>query len=434
LAGELAGNAREMSPRGRIYFCFADPVGFSGQKAATEIVINGLIARGWQCVRRPQPVLDRSQGGIWPVVRYAGSLLAAWIRALSLLGARGNWLNVNLGQTRMAFVRDVVPLLLGRLGLGRARVVISLHGSPFMRWANESLDARVFRFLLGQAGVVTVLGERQRARLIALGVPAERVMVLVNTCVLEGAGGSAYAQSAMAGRGPVSRSDSEDGGRRAGEPEGRVLRHDSAEHRTALQPVRLLHLSSLIDTKGYAVFLEALLMLSTRSGPKIEAVVCGKITLSEFAERFHDEGTAEAWIESTLAAINRSERVSARWVRGAVGVAKTRLYEEADIFVLPTRYAVEAQPLVLLEAMAAGCAILTTRAGEIETILDERSAKFLEYVSAESVADAIEVLIGDPNVRHRLATEAGERFRTCYSLERHLDAWENLLTATLSKP
>src|SRR4051812_35626850 len=113
---------------GRIYFCFADPVGFSGQKAATEIVMRGLASRGWRCVRRSQPVLNRGQGGSSAVARYFADLLMAWVRALPMLDSRGSWLNVNLGQTRVAFVRDAVPLLVGRLGLGRERVSISLHG------------------------------------------------------------------------------------------------------------------------------------------------------------------------------------------------------------------------------------------------------------------------------------------------------------------
>jgi glycosyltransferase involved in cell wall biosynthesis len=379
-----------------VYFCFANPAGFSGQKAATEHVMKGLTHRGWLCRSLPQPVLDRTGGGRLAPVRYLLGLVGAWIRSSGLLFARGGWLCVNLGQTRTAFVRDAVPLLLGRAGVGRARVVISLHGSLFMSWPDESLNVRVFRFLLHHAAVITVLGERQRRRLIALGIPDDRVQVVVNSCELEPVSDWAVA----------------------------------AKHRrpTGSDPVwHCLFLSSLIDTKGFPEYLEALQRLAAQPGPRIDAVLCGRVVSTEFSVRFPDPASAEAWIGEQLAEINRSPRVQARWIKGAAGAQKTALFRHADIFVLPTRYAVEAQPLVLLEAMASGCAIITTRAGEIPTILDEQSAVLLAEPSTDALATALQSLLADPAARTRLARAAHARFVQCYQSDRHIDAWEKLL-------
>lgn len=393
--------ATSSAPRGTVWFCFADPAGFSGQKAATELVMGGLAGRGWVCRRLPQPVLDRSRGRAPELLRYALGVIGAWARATRLLAARGGWLWVGLGQTRAAFLRDAVPLLLGRLGLGRARVVISLNGNLFMDWGDLSTEARAFRFLLMNAGVVTVVGERQRARLLALGLPPERVAVVVNSCELEPATDGAVAAKHRADAGPA---------------------------------VRCLHLSSLIDTKGFPEYLEALRRLSALPGPRIEAVLCGRLIPSEFSSRFHDAASAEAWIEGEMQEINRGPRVRVRWIRGAAGAEKAALFREAALFVLPTRYAVEAQPLVLLEAMASGCAIVTTRAGEIPTILDERSAIFLAKVSADTVATALQALVTDAGAGARLAAAAHARFMDRYQLPRHLDAWERLLDPSARLP
>jgi glycosyltransferase involved in cell wall biosynthesis len=390
-------SAATRTARGSVYFCFADPVGFSGQKAATELVIRGLEARGWNCRRLPQPVLERSTGGIGATWRYAATLLASWLRCVRLLFARGAWLCVNLGQTRAAFVRDAVPLLLGRLGLGRRRIIVSLHGSLFMQWREGSLEVRAFCFLLAQAGLITVLGERQRARLLELGLPGERVVVLVNSCELE----------------PIARDA--------------VI----AKHRAGAEPIRCLYLSSLIDTKGFPEYLEALRLVAAQPGPRVDAVLCGRLVTSDFSGRFATVAAAEQWIERELAGINAETRVRVRWVKGAMGADKAELFRTADLFVLPTQYAVEAQPLVLLEAMASGCAIVTTRIGEIATILDERSACFVPEVSAAAVAKALQRLIGGPETRRDLATIAHARFCERYGREQHLDAWERFLT---SKP
>jgi glycosyltransferase involved in cell wall biosynthesis len=383
--------------RGPIYFCYADPPGFSGQKAATELVIKGLAKRGWACHRLPQPVLDRSSGGWFAPVYYLLGVLKSWIRAIRLLGARGGWLCVNLGQTRAAFLRDAIPLLLGRAGLGRAGVIVSLHGSLFMQWADGSWDARVFRSLLNRAGTITVLGEKQRARLLALGIPETRVLVVVNSCDLE----PALAEAVRTKHPPAT------------DPN---------------RPVQCLFLSALYDTKGYPEYLAALHRLSALAGPPIEAVLCGRLAVSEFSSRFHDIPTAEAWIDQQIANINHGARVRVRWVKGAVGADKAALFRTAELFVLPTRYAVEAQPLVLLEAMASGCAIITTRAGEIPTILDDRCAMFLPAASTEALATGLQALVADAAARARLALAAHARFVERYRIERHLDQWETLLT------
>lgn len=375
-----------------VYFSYADPRGFSGQRAATEMIVAGLTSRGWACRRLPLPVRQRgARDGVLEFLRYAVALLWAWARSLRLLFARGARLHVNLGQTRAAFVRDAVPLICGSIGLGRSRVTISLHGSLFMRWPGSSLDARVFAWLLRRAGTVTVLGPRQQARLIQLGIEPDRAVVLSNTCELAPLGADALAAKLAAARS---------------------------------RPVRLLHLGALIDAKGFPEFVEAVAELAGVPGPAFEAVLCGKAAASEFAERFADAAAAEAWIESRVARINADGRVRISWIQGAAGEAKAALFREADVFVLPTRYPVEAQPIVLLEAMASGCAIITTRAGEIEAMVDEAGAVFLPDPTVGTLAGEIARLVADAGAREELARAGWRRFNACYQRERHLDRWE----------
>jgi len=369
------------SRRGPVFFSFADPVGFSGQKAATELVINGLSARGWRCMRLPMPVF-RDSGRPSNILRFGASLFAAWIGSLRMPWTRSGWLLVSLGQTRFSFVRDAVPVLFGWATLGRDRVCILLNGSLFMRWARGSLDARAFLFLLGKAGTVTVPGESQKRRLVELGIPPYRVEVVVNSCDAE-----------------------------VLDPESVRAKHNAAS--CAGSPLRLLFLGSLIDTKGYPEYLEAVRRLAAWGGPTVDAVVCGRIAPSEFSERFKNTKAAESWIEEQIAAINLSPRARARWVKGASGPEKATLFREAHIFVLPTRYPVEAQPVALLEAMASGCAIITTRVGEIPMILDGKSAVMLESASTDAVEEALQTLSLNTDRRLRIGTwTAGRRSST----------------------
>lgn len=380
--------------KSRVYFSYLDPKGFSGQRTATELVIRGLEKRGWQCFRLPQPALDRSHGAKGAKIAYLTGVLIAWIRSMRLLIASGGWFCSNLPQTRAGMLREAVNVLVARAGLGRRRIVISLHGSLFMRWPARSLEARLFSWLLAQVGTVTVLGEKQRERLLRIGVTTEKVRVVVNSCELEPLDSEALTRKVNQG---------------------------------GAAPVHLLHLSSLIDTKGYPEFLEALRDLAYKKGRRIEAVLCGRLLNAEQNERFSTSAEAEVWIEGILTEINQSERVSVRWVKGAMGEEKRRLFHEADIFVLPTHYAVEAQPLVLLEAMASGCAIVTTQIGEIPTILDERCACLLKDSSVADLTRLLDELVNSPGERERIARHAHQRFLERYQIERHLDVWEAIL-------
>ncbi|MDX2111077.1 MAG: glycosyltransferase family 4 protein [Verrucomicrobiota bacterium] len=246
--------------------------------------------------------------------------------------------------------------------------------------------------ILSKAKLITVLGNRQLRKLISIGIQPNNICIVPNTCTVSGIS--------------------------TGEV---ISKHNNSN------PIHILHLSSLIDTKGFPSYLEALLLLSKDSGPRIEATLCGPLTLSPFASRFSSNQMAEQWIIDTLAAINRSSRVKAVWIPGATGTDKWELYKRTHIFVLPTSYKVEAQPIVLLEAMAHGCALVTTRVGEIDAIVSSMEAIFLDSTDATTVASAIDKLTIDEVLRKELAMAGFSRFKKEFTLNSYVNRWELLL-------
>ncbi len=80
-----------------------------------------------------------------------------------------------------------------------------------------------------------------------------------------------------------------------------------------------------------------------------------------------------------------------------VGEDKLRLLSEASVFALPTRYN-EGIPISLIEAMCAGCALLTSKAGGLGSILrDGENGVVLEDPDAESIYRGLERLTSDAN-------------------------------------
>jgi glycosyltransferase involved in cell wall biosynthesis len=99
-------------------------------------------------------------------------------------------------------------------------------------------------------------------------------------------------------------------------------------------------------------------------------------------------------------------------IKGAVGeTQKLDLFRQASIFVLPSYF--ENFPLVVLEAAAAGHAIITTPVGAVPEFFEHGvSALFVEPGNTRQIAQAMVTLIEQPKERMRLGQAAREVFRS----------------------
>jgi hypothetical protein len=289
-------------------------------------------------------------------------------------------------------MRDGIPLLIADLLGSKAGVVVSLHGNLFAEWEGGSLQAQLLRRIGPVASCVTVLGPQQRDHMIRLGIPARKVIWMDNTCDLA----------------PITRTE--------------CLRKHSAGAQEAL---RILYLSNLLESKGYSEFVAAIRRLDLDVA--IEATLCGPLVRSDDDARFESIEEARRWIVSEVAQINEAQGVQLCWIEGAYGAEKEALFRQAHVFVLPTRYPVEAQPLTILEALASGCAVVTTRAGEIASTVSEKTAMFLDDTKPKSIARAIADLAEDAERRTTLAMNGLDLFRERFAYERHIDRWEQIL-------
>lgn len=97
--------------------------------------------------------------------------------------------------------------------------------------------------------------------------------------------------------------------------------------------------------------------------------------------------------------------------QGVWGQKKIEIFRTASIMLLPSY--IENFPLVVLEAAAAGQAIITTPVGAVpEFFKDKQSAHFVEPGNPEQIADTILRLLRDSNVRTNSGAAAREVFET----------------------
>ena len=101
------------------------------------------------------------------------------------------------------------------------------------------------------------------------------------------------------------------------------------------------------------------------------------------------------------------------------GEEKKKYLEEADIFVFPP-IAPEGQPLVILEAMAAGLPVITTNQGAIsETVIDGVNGFIVPPNNPQVIAEKI-ILLCNSNLRARMGQASRDRFIRHYTLDRWL--------------
>ncbi|WP_319370816.1 glycosyltransferase family 4 protein [uncultured Ilyobacter sp.] len=118
------------------------------------------------------------------------------------------------------------------------------------------------------------------------------------------------------------------------------------------EQTNLLYLSNLMKEKGVLDLLNSLEYLDEK----------------KLNYRLNLAGNIEKNLEREVFALieKHKDRVSYLGVLG--GEEKRRLLLNSDIFILPTYYPIEGQPISILEAMINGCAIVTTDQGGIGDI------------------------------------------------------------------
>ena len=288
-----------------------------------------------------------------------------WIELLGLLRRhRPHLVHIPLSQSTVGFLRD--SLLAWPSLLAGSRLVLHLHGGNFRAWYERrgGLLKAYVRWVLRRAARVIVLGDSLQPLFQGLA-PPERIAVVPNGIAWNGA------------------------------PHGPGLAPRRRRH-------RVLYLGTLNGQKGALVLLEAIARLES-DRHDIEFVFAGPWS------NVDDEREAHLQIA-------RHGLQSAVIFTGQVDAgAKRRQLESADLFVFPGLQQ-EGQPLVILEAMAAGLPILYTSRGCIaDTVVNGEAGVEVALGDAADLAQKIARLLDDPQERQRLAATARDRYQAHYT-------------------
>ena len=177
-------------------------------------------------------------------------------------------------------------------------------------------------------------------------------------------------------------------------------------------PLRLLCVSRLVLGKGLTLLFEAMAALDVDT----ELVLVG-------------DGPERARLERRAAELGVRVRFS-----GAVGQDEIRRhYAEADVFCLPSF--AEGVPVVLMEAMAMGLPVVTTRITGIPELVDDGvSGLLVRPARADELASALTELASDPGWRETMGAAARDAVVERYDLNRNAPELAELLSGRSPRP
>jgi len=150
-------------------------------------------------------------------------------------------------------------------------------------------------------------------------------------------------------------------------------------------PTQILSVGRLVPEKGHAVLIEALALLHERGLP-------ARLTLV-------GDGPERARLEAQAQRLQIDRYVT---FAGSVGQDHIRQhYAAADVFCLPSF--AEGVPVVLMEAMATGLPVVSSRIMGIPELIEEnRSGLLTRPGRSDLLASALQRLLVNPHLRERL--------------------------------
>jgi len=306
----------------------------------------------------------------------ATALWSCWRLLWKLVIFRPDVVFLFISQNQWGFFRDAVMIRLAHT-LG-ARIVANLNGAGFRDFYESCplVRQRRMRRTLGKISVVQVLGCNLRPIFDGL-IPEDRIEVTPN-----GISSSQY--------------------------------FEVAEARAKRQPGQtLLYLSALAVSKGLVDLIDAF-ELCAEEFPESRLLVAGSWFRKEDKEQ----------VLERVEKAGLGERIEFLGV--VTGREKLDTFERSDIFLLPTWYSAEGQPVSILEAMASGLPVISCDRGAItEMVVDGKGGFIVMPRQPEEIAQRLRKLFSSPELVAAQGMFNVERVKRRFTLESFIDKVES---------
>lgn len=172
--------------------------------------------------------------------------------------------------------------------------------------------------------------------------------------------------------------------------EGKHARHNKAYDTN--KPFVMFYLSNLIWSKGYFDVLKAVDILVNIDKMNVKCIFAGKFMASIDDERPGISKKED--FDKFILDKNLGDYVE--YYPGLYGDAKDEMFYNSNIFILPTYYINEGQPVSIIEAMAYGCVPLVTNYRHIPMMVNNSNGCYVEPKTPSDIADKVKYLMSHP--------------------------------------
>jgi len=347
------------------------PPPYHGMATATKMLCNSKVKDYFQLeiINTNSSVLKQQ----WRFnLKRIGQILKSWgVFLCKLAKYRPHLVYLTIAQSKVGFLKDSFFVVLAKLF--RRKTVVHFHGGLFELTYQQSnwLLQRLMAYLLDLNDVIIVLTDSLKSLTKGI-IKEEKVWVIPNAV---------------------------DRNLVMSERETAKIFQKLKEQKKRV--FTILYFSNLIMSKGYFDILKAACELKT----------------SDFKFLFvgswpdqKERQEAENFVNNNHIA----EIVS--FIELALGDTKKELFMNSDIFVLPTYYSIEGLPISLLEAMACGLPVITTRYRGIQDVVSEGQNGF--FVPAQdpiAIAEKIKLLSLNPQLRLKIAKNNIEKINSNFT-------------------
>jgi glycosyltransferase involved in cell wall biosynthesis len=345
------------------------PPPYGGMEVMTEALVAGLRAEPRFVMTHINTQASRSlaeKGGKHQLRKSLRGALqtARLLDRIIRFRPRVIYLPLTSSSSFLGFLRDSLLIVPGMLC--HKQIVVHLHNGVYAYTRTAGVKRRLVSAVLKRVSLAIVLGERLRSVFDGM-VPPSRI-----ACIPNGVDDRPFARA-----------------------RARLTATPRADPRKRILFMGLMH-----REKGFHDLIDTIPLV-----PDAEFVFAGEWPSSAEEQQVHR--------------VVRERGVQDRtgFVGVITGEAKYDLFLSADIFVLPSYF--EGQPVVVLEALAAGLPIVCTDCGALNSAVKNGwNGFFVPRSNPGALAARLNQLLGDDALRHSMGEHSRRLYEEEFTIER----------------
>jgi len=192
------------------------------------------------------------------------------------------------------------------------------------------------------------------------------------------------------------------------------------------QDMHILYLSNLIPSKGFMDVLHACeILVNQHQTSNVVFHFCGAFQTSEEDWPSEVPSTADEFRDLVDQLGLKRHVIFHGTVRGEV---KQKMFDSSHLFILPTQYPTEGQPISIIEAMANGLPVVATRwRGIVEQVVEGQTGFFVNYQDPAQIAEIIARFIKSPELVESLSKKTIDFYSANFTRKTHIQRMQKIL-------